>query len=102
MDNYLTNGSSSRKTSNNYFDEEIDDEEFLRHPRAGNAGYALPQSHYNQNNPQSRPASQPVNNQQRVSHAAILLKVKTMVCQFINYQQKGYDTLMVSGEDIPV
>jgi hypothetical protein len=44
MDNYLSNG--SRK--NNVFDEEIDDDEFLRHPKAGNSGYALPV--HNQNN----------------------------------------------------
>ena len=56
MDNYLSNGA---RKSTNVFDEEIDDEEFLRHPRAGNAGYALP----NQNN---RPVSQHMTGQQRV------------------------------------
>lgn len=55
MDNYLSNGA---RKSTNVFDEEIDDEEFLRHPRAGNAGYALP----NQNN---RPVSQHMTGQQR-------------------------------------
>ena len=56
MDNYLSNGA---RKSTNVFDEEIDDEEFLRHPRAGNAGYALP----NQNN---RPVSQHMTGQQRL------------------------------------
>ena len=33
----------SRHISSNYFEEEIDDDEFLRHPKSGSAGYALPQ-----------------------------------------------------------
>lgn len=53
MDNYLSNG--SRK--NNVFDEEIDDDEFLRHPKAGNSGYVLPV--HNQNaSPHSHLTSQ--------------------------------------------
>ena len=35
----------SRHISSNYFEEEIDDEEFLRHPKSGSVGYALP--HHN-------------------------------------------------------
>jgi hypothetical protein len=50
MDNYLANGS---RKANPFDEEEVDDEEFLRHPRAGNSGYVLPV--HNQNNrPQAR------------------------------------------------
>jgi len=39
MDNrYLTNGGK-----NKFFEEEVDDDEFLRHPKSGSSGYMLPQ-----------------------------------------------------------
>ena len=38
MDNkFLTNGGKNR-----FLDEEVDDEEFLRHPKSGTSGYMLP------------------------------------------------------------
>jgi len=38
MDNkFLTNGGKNR-----FLDEEVDDDEFLRHPKSGSAGYMLP------------------------------------------------------------
>eukprot|EP00088_Acartia_fossae_P069577 TRINITY_DN9120_c0_g1_i4.p1 TRINITY_DN9120_c0_g1~~TRINITY_DN9120_c0_g1_i4.p1 ORF type:complete len:280 (-),score=63.17 TRINITY_DN9120_c0_g1_i4:159-998(-) len=33
----------SRHISSNYFEEEIDDDAFLRHPKSGSSGYILPQ-----------------------------------------------------------
>ena len=35
--NFLTNGGK-----NKFFDEEVDDDEFLRHPKSGSSGYMLP------------------------------------------------------------
>ena len=38
MDNkFLANGGKNR-----FLDEEVDDEEFLRHPKSGTSGYMLP------------------------------------------------------------
>jgi len=50
MDNkYLTN-----EGRNKFFDEEVDDDEFLRHPKSGNSGYMLPGNKVpNQPNPPS-------------------------------------------------
>jgi len=48
MDNY-----SRGSLSGNYFEEEIDDDEFLRHPKSGSSGYMLPQNNQNTaSNPQ--------------------------------------------------
>ena len=33
----------SRHISSNYFEEEIDDDAFLRHPTSGSSGFILPQ-----------------------------------------------------------
>ncbi|XP_023333693.1 synaptosomal-associated protein 29 [Eurytemora carolleeae] len=33
----------------NFYEEEIDDDEFLRHPKSGTAGYMLPQTNQNSN-----------------------------------------------------
>lgn len=41
--NYLTNGGK-----NKFFDEEVDDDEFLRHPKSGASGYMLPHQAPNQ------------------------------------------------------
>ena len=35
--NFLNNGGK-----NKFFDEEVDDDEFLRHPKSGSSGYMLP------------------------------------------------------------
>ena len=35
--NFLTNGGK-----NKFFTEEVDDDEFLRHPKSGSSGYMLP------------------------------------------------------------
>jgi len=35
--NFLTNGGK-----NKFLDEEVDDDEFLRHPKSGTSGYLLP------------------------------------------------------------
>jgi len=52
MNNYTVKGKG------NFFDEEeIDDDEFLRHPKSGTAGYALPQQ--NQNYSSNAPFNQP-------------------------------------------
>lgn len=41
-----------KKMSNPFYDpEEVDDDDFLNHPRAGNAGYVLPQHHSNYQRP---------------------------------------------------
>lgn len=62
MDNkYLTNGGK-----NKFFDEEIDDDEFLRHPKSGSSGYMLPGKTPNQPNPTpSRQTSTDKMDQQR-------------------------------------
>jgi len=57
---FLTNGGKGK-----YFDEEIDDEEFLRHPKSGSAGYMLPHQAPNQTNNSRHSAAQQSMEQQR-------------------------------------
>jgi len=60
MDNkFLTNGGKNR-----FLDEEVDDEEFLRHPKSGTSGYMLPHQAPTQSNT-SRHSAQQTLEQQR-------------------------------------
>jgi len=51
---YLTNDGK-----NKFFTEEIDDEEFLRHPKSGSSGYILPSQVSNQTNTRPQPSRDP-------------------------------------------
>lgn len=60
MNNYSVKGKG------NFFDEEeIDDDEFLRHPKSGTTGYALPQQNHNYSNSFNQPRN---TEQQNVEH----------------------------------
>jgi len=50
--NYLTNGGRGK-----FLDEEIDDDEFLRHPKTGSTGYMLPNSQIGRNASEKAAAS---------------------------------------------
>ena len=54
-------------SNNRYQTESVDDDQFLRHPRAGSSGYMLSNQYnqltsHHQPPPQPRPASQQTNN----------------------------------------
>jgi len=55
----------SRHISSNYFEEEIDDEAFLRHPKSGTGGYMLPQNNSSQGGAVSPAAQSNTLDQQR-------------------------------------
>jgi len=57
---------SRKKLTSNFFDEEeIDDEEFLRHPKSGSAGYMLPEQNQNYSTPQQRNSQQDLEHQRQ-------------------------------------
>jgi len=61
MDNkFLTNGGKNR-----FLDEEVDDEEFLRHPKSGTSGYMLPHQAPTQSNTARNSAQQTLEQQRQ-------------------------------------
>ena len=57
-------------SNNRYLSESVDDDQFLRHPRAGSSGYIL-SSQYNQLNSHNQPARPPPSQQQQQTNNSL-------------------------------
>ena len=80
-------------SNNRYLSESVDDDQFLRHPRAGSSGYIL-SNQYNQLNSHNQPARPPPSQQQQQTNNSLEQQRQALAQR----RREGEDRTLASSE----